>query len=90
MFFAKDITGDTYAWDPGEVTDAETNEYAIYVRCSGYDRVASSFEEFVMVYCLGEELERWRKMQSFRWRRRIEGGSSRGYADPLGANLGAC
>ncbi len=46
------------------MTDAETNEYAIYVRCSGYDRVASSFEEFVMVYCLGEELERWRKTQS--------------------------
>lgn len=64
VFFAKDIMGDTYAWAPGEVTDAETKEYAIYVHCSGYDRVASSFEEFVMVYCLGEELERWRKMQS--------------------------
>jgi hypothetical protein len=54
VFFSSDEGGDSYGWYPKEVTDAETNEYAIYGRFDHvYRQVASSFVEYVMDYCLG-------------------------------------
>jgi len=62
VFFSSDEGGDAYGWYPHEVTDAVGNEYAIYGRFDEtYKRVASSFAEFVMVHCLGEDLSNWRE-----------------------------
>jgi len=57
VFFAEDVGGDPYGWDLGEPT--EGSEYAIYARTPTYERVASTFEEFLMVYALGRDLARW-------------------------------
>jgi hypothetical protein len=59
IFFAKDVRGDFYGWDRGEVTEASGPDYAIYARTPTYERVASSFEEFLLSYALGEDLARW-------------------------------
>lgn len=61
IFFASDNDAQ-YGWDPEEVTDNESHEYAIWVRYDGYWREdASTFEEFVKVTCLRETLEAWRQ-----------------------------
>ncbi|HEY3701174.1 MAG TPA: SMI1/KNR4 family protein, partial [Acidimicrobiales bacterium] len=57
VFFAEDVGGDYYGWDLGEPTAG--SEYAIYARTPTYERVASSFEEFLLGYALGRDLARW-------------------------------
>lgn len=57
VFFAEDVGGDYYGWDLGEPTAG--SEYAIYARTPTYERVASSFEEFLLDYALGKDLARW-------------------------------
>jgi SMI1 / KNR4 family (SUKH-1) len=53
------VIGHGFAWDPGEVTDPDGNEYAIYmidVDHFGADamvRVASTFPEFIKDFALG-------------------------------------
>jgi hypothetical protein len=49
LFFGQDISSNDYAWDPTEVTNVETHEYAIYVKYREWNvkRLADSFEEFV-------------------------------------------
>jgi hypothetical protein len=60
VYFAFDMSDDAFGWDPSEVTDAETNEYAIWVRGSGYEPVASSLVDLIMGDLLRSDLERWR------------------------------
>jgi SMI1-KNR4 cell-wall len=63
VFFGSDEHGDTYGWNPSEVTDPQRGEFAIYLRTDSnvpYKRVASTFDEFVLVHCFGEELQTWR------------------------------
>ncbi len=58
VFFATDGGSGSYGWDPEEVGDARGHEYAVYVRYSEgrpYERLASSFGEFVQVYCVEED-----------------------------------
>ncbi len=64
VFFCSDGGDGRFGWDPEDVSDAANHEYAVYVRysCSEpYGRLASSFEEFVLSYCMGDELARWRE-----------------------------
>lgn len=65
VYFASNDRADAYGFDPNEVTDTATVEYAIYSREQdsdrGYVRIASSLPEFVMRFCLGDELAEWRK-----------------------------
>jgi len=64
VFFASDGMAKSFGWDPAEVSDASNHEYAVYSRYSDYEpytRLASSFEEFVLSFCLGEEVKRWRE-----------------------------
>jgi hypothetical protein len=56
--------GDRFAWDPMDVTDAETHEYGIYalpVDSTGWKnmRVARTFREFVLDYALGGQYTGW-------------------------------
>lgn len=58
VFFATDGGDGLYGWDPEEVGDARGHEYAVYVRYTEgrpYERLASSFGEFVQVYCVEED-----------------------------------
>ena len=58
VFFATDGMSGSYGWDPEEVGDARGHEYAVYVRYTEgrpYERLASSFGEFVQVYCVEED-----------------------------------
>lgn len=47
----------SFAWDPQDVTDAQTHEYGIYFVSRRRDqppkRVAASFDEFIETFCLG-------------------------------------
>ncbi len=64
VFFASDSFGDSYGWDPEDVSNLADHEYAVYSRYHDdcpYLRRASSFEEFVLDFCLGESLMRWRE-----------------------------
>jgi hypothetical protein len=64
VFFASDVEGYSYGFDPTEVTDEAAGEYAIYCREDsrrGYVRVAASLPEFVMEFCLGDDLAAWRE-----------------------------
>ena len=64
VFFASDGMNKSFGWDPAEVSVASNHEYAVYSRYSDYEpytRLASSFEEFVLSFCLGEEVKRWRE-----------------------------
>jgi cell wall assembly regulator SMI1 len=51
-----------FGWDIDEVTVAESHDYAIYRRRPSQkarQRVASTFEEFLVEYCLGKPLAAW-------------------------------
>jgi len=64
VFFCSDGGDGRFGWDPEDVSDAVNHEYAVYVRYScgdPYTRLASSFEEFVLSYCTGDQLARWRE-----------------------------
>jgi hypothetical protein len=59
VFFCSTIDIERVGWDPQEVTDAEAPEYAVYLvnRSGGpVERIAGSFREFIMEYCLGDRL----------------------------------
>jgi len=47
----------SFAWDPQDVSDAQTHEYGIYFVSRRRDqppkRVAASFDEFIETFCLG-------------------------------------
>ena len=48
ILFGSAVTADVFGWDPGEVTDAGRNEYAIYMRRRDepeIERLASTFRD---------------------------------------------
>lgn len=57
IFFADTIGGESYAWDPKEIRDTATNEYAIYhfPRAWKYREVAGSFNDFLENVALKQE-----------------------------------
>lgn len=62
VFFGDNQLGDTFGWDPEDISDAAAHEYAVYSRhieTEPYPRVAFSFQDFVLGYCLGDDLKRW-------------------------------
>jgi hypothetical protein len=64
VFFADNFHGGRYGWDPEDIGDTAAHEYAVYCRYSEsepYPRVASSFRDFVLGYCLGDDLKRWQE-----------------------------
>jgi len=64
VVFAKDLSKNYYGWGPEEVTRPETHDYAIYRRRLGAaaaKRVASTFEEFLVDFCVGEPLAAWKE-----------------------------
>lgn len=78
VFFASDDLGNaSFGFDPAEVTDPTTGEYAIYARDHGYERVASSMPEFVMEYCFGEGLRAWRAWAVAGGEAELDGGGDR-------------
>jgi SMI1 / KNR4 family (SUKH-1) len=62
IFFGKDGKSSWFGFDPEDLLDGPDREYAVYSRYGGddtpYTRRASSFEEFILGYCL--DLDRWR------------------------------
>lgn len=82
VFFADNYLDDTFGWDPEDISDTANHEYAVYSRyteAKRYPRIASSFADFVLRYCLGADLKRWDKAgrpvgnrKSFDCERRID------------------
>jgi hypothetical protein len=61
VFFATDGGDATFGWDPEDPSDAADHEYAVYVRYTDshpYDRLASTFEEFVQEYSVKQDRKR--------------------------------
>lgn len=55
-FFAQDISGGGYFWDPYDVTDELRNELGIFVVFRDWEtkRLADTFEEFIIDVCVGD------------------------------------
>ncbi len=55
-FFARDICGGIYFWDPRDVTKERRNEYGVFVVFRDWEtkRLANTFDEFIMDVCLGD------------------------------------
>jgi hypothetical protein len=56
IVFSTTYRGESYCWDPEDITDKRGHEYAVYLltRASRKpERIADSFGEFVSEYCLG-------------------------------------
>jgi hypothetical protein len=64
VVFACDALGDRYfGWDPQEATDADGSDYAVYCLerddpLNKVERVADSFTDFVLGYCLDRCLKK--------------------------------
>jgi len=56
VFFAFDILGSKYFFDPEDISDARKNEYAVYTLFRDWEvqRTADNFWQFVTECCLGE------------------------------------
>jgi hypothetical protein len=82
LFASSPLSLDDYGWDREDITDPDGPEYGIYSRAckpiasEPLPRVAGSFRDFIMGYCLGRFAEEGGYTKKAEWERY---GAMRGY-----------